>query len=169
MPFERRHRSLFETAVVIAVIGLLMAVAIERMLRLRVESERVAMAHVVASLQSALSLEATGQIVHRGVEALVDLRGENPMRFLSRPPENYLGELAGVDLTDVKKGSWYFDTSQQTLVYRARNPGHLETPVQDGERAAFQVELLYRDLNGDSRFTEGVDRVRGVQLVAVEP
>ncbi|WP_293174985.1 prepilin-type N-terminal cleavage/methylation domain-containing protein [Oceanithermus sp.] len=162
--------SLLELVVVVALIAILWFVAIDRMLQLRIDAERVAMLQVLGGLRSALGLEVAERVVRRGLASVTELQGANPMDLLAERPHNYLGELDGPDPAQVPPGSWYFDTRTRTLVYRVRYPEAFEGgPAEGPPRARFRVEVVWRDRDGDGRLDPRVDAVGGVRLAPVEP
>lgn len=162
--------SLLELVVVVALIAVLWFVAIDRLLRLRIDAERVAMLQVLGGLRSALGLEVAERVVRRGLASLVELQGANPMALLAETPHNYLGELDAPDPASVPPGSWYYDRRGRVLVYRVRHPGAFEGgPAEGPPRARFRVEVVWRDRDGDGRLDPGVDGIGGVRLAPVEP
>jgi len=162
--------SLLELVVVVALIAVLWFVAIDRMLRLRIDAERVAMLQVLGGLRSALGLEVAERVVRRGLASVTELQGANPMELLAERPHNYVGELDGPDPSRVPPGSWYFDRRTRMLVYRVRYPEAFEGgPPEGPPRARFRVEVLWRDRDGDGRLDPRADSVGGVRLAPVEP
>ncbi len=162
--------SLLELVVVVALIAVLWFVAIERILQLRIDAERVAMLQVLGGLRSALGLEVAERVVRRGLASVVELQGTNPMDLLAERPHNYLGELEAPDPAGIPPGSWYFDTRTRMLVYRVRYPEAFEGgPAEGPPRARFRVEVLWRDRDGDGRLDPRTDSVGGVRLAPVEP
>lgn len=162
--------SLLELVIVVALIAILWLVAIDRILRLRIDAERVAMLQVLGGLRSALGLEVAERVVRRGLASVVELQGSNPMALLAETPHNYAGELDAPDPASVPPGSWYYDRRSRLLVYRVRHPEAFEGgPAQGPPRARFRVEVVWRDRDGDGRLDPGVDGIGGVRLAPVEP
>lgn len=171
----RRHGgfTLLELVVVICIVALLTGFAARRLLALRVEAERAALGQVVGGLQAAVSLELLTRIARGrdGDRELAALAGSNPMSLLIEPPYNYVGELDGADpvrlAESVRPGRWYFDQRAAQLVYRARYPKRFESELPGTPRAAFRVEVLWDDRDGDGRFDPGVDGIGGARLARV--
>ena len=90
------------------------------------------------------------------------------MRRLSETPKNYVGELDAAGLPAVEGGQWYFDRREHTLVYRVSNVEYFKTTLPGPARARFAVRLDYDDANGNGRFDNGADALRGVRLEALE-
>lgn len=167
---ERRGFSLLELVIVIIIISLLTVVAIDRLLRLRFEAERVMVDSMLSGLRSALYIEFAGAAVRGRADAVAAAAaGSNPMKLLAERPDTYAGEYAAADPAAVAPGSWYFDTRDRTLVYVVRFPEQFSSPLPGPARARWRVEPDYDDVDGNGRFDPGRDSARGLRLVWVEP
>ena len=164
-----RGFSLLELVVVIVVVSLLLLVAIDRLLGLRFEAERVAMQSVVAAMRAGLHLEFAGAATRGRLDGVAAARGSNPMLRLSETPDNYAGEFYGPDPALFAPGTWYFDTRAHAIVYVVRFPEQFVTGLSGTPRARLAVEPDYDDLDRNGRFDPGRDPVRGLKLVPVEP
>lgn len=161
---RQRGMSLLELAVVIVVIGLLMAFAAERILRLTGDIERVNMQRVVGLSNTALAIEFAERITSPGGrDRLAELNGINPMTLMLRQPVQYVGVYAG-GAASAPKGRWYWRPLSRQLVYRVEHEQRFEG-ASGTNRVAFRSRLIYEDVNGDGRFTNGVDHPRGARLV----
>ena len=165
----RHGFTLLELVIAICIIGLLIAFALQRLLGLRVEAERVVMEEVLGALRAGVAMQAVSLIVQGRDGALARLHESNPMDSLAQLPSSYLGELDAADATRVAAGRWYFDRAERLLVYRVRHGEYFETELANPPRARFRVELAYQDRNADGRFDAGVDGFHGVRVQAVEP
>jgi general secretion pathway protein G len=163
-----RAFSLLELLIVIVVIGLLLAVAIERLLKVRFEAERAMVQSVLTALRSSLSIEFASAAVGGRMARLDTAAGSNPMPLLAEKPETYAGEFFGADPALFEPGTWYFDTRDRTLVYVVRFPERFVTPLSGPPRARVRVEPDYDDLDRNGRFDAGRDPVRGLKLVPAE-
>ncbi len=161
--------SLFELLVVIIIISILMVIAIQRLLALQVDAERVVMESVVGTLRSALGIKVAETYVRQGPAGLAVLESSNPMNLLAEVPANYLGELAStVDPTLLEPGNWYFDTGNRNLVYLVNNTGYFSGGLADPARARFTVRIVYSDKNGDGIYDASVDLIEGLRLAPLE-
>ncbi len=161
--------TLFELAVVVAIISILAVLAIDKIWALRMDAERAAVAQVVGSLRSALGIEVASRVVQNGVQTLPDLAGNNPMDLMAQSPPGYLGELENADPGSLAGGQWYFDPRGGALVYLVRFPGSFDTTLKAPPRLRFRIVLRYRDVDKSGRFDAGTDRVHGLDLIPVEP
>ncbi|HQU14561.1 MAG: hypothetical protein B7Z66_02850 [Chromatiales bacterium 21-64-14] len=165
-PRHQRGFTLLEMVVVVILIGLLLVIAIDRLIRLQAVAERVAMEQVLGGLRSALTLELAQRIVQGGTGDLDTLAHANPMDWLITPPVNYAGALNAPDPADVSGGQWYYNTRSRTLVYRVAHSGDFHTALPGAPRARFKVRLVYADNPGSGAHTADVV---GVRLAPVEP
>jgi general secretion pathway protein G len=164
-----RGFSLLELLVVIVIISVLFVVAIDRLLRLRFEAERVTVQSVIAALRSGLYIEFAAAAAGGRGPRTDAARGSNPMLRLAEKPEGYAGEFFGPDPALFAPGTWYFDTRDHALVYIVRFPEQFSTPLSGPPRLRLAVEPDFDDLDRDGRFDPGRDPVRGLRLVALEP
>jgi prepilin-type N-terminal cleavage/methylation domain-containing protein len=165
-----RGFSLLELLIVIVIVGVLGLLALDRLLRLRFEAERVMVESMLASLRSALYIEFAGAAVRGRTDAMAaEAAGGNPMKLLAERPDTYAGEYAAADPAAVAPGSWYFDTRERQLVYIVRFPEQFSSTLPGPARARWRVEPDYEDRDGNGRFEPGRDSARGLRLVAVEP
>jgi prepilin-type N-terminal cleavage/methylation domain-containing protein len=160
---RQRGFSLLELVVAIVLIGVLLGVAIERLLVMKGQAESRAMDEVIGNLRSAMTIRMAELIAKGRAEAITDLIGSNPMALLAQRPDYYLGELFGPDPAVLAPGSWYFDTRQGTLCYLVDSFEYFESALRP-PRACFSIQPSYDDANGNGRFDREVDILRGLRL-----
>jgi general secretion pathway protein G len=154
-----------EFAVAAAVVGLLVAALVERVLFYNEQAERVAVQQLVGTLRTALQVRAATVVAARGEGGLAVLAQENPIGFLSEKPGNYLGEYYSPNLEELPEGNWLFDRAEPSLVYLPR--GHKSFSFETLKFLKFKVKFVgLRDPNvtgGRSQATKGVilDQVSG--------
>ena len=85
--------SLFEFVVVICLIGILLAVAITRLLPYLDEAERVAVLTLEGQIRNTLVMAAAQRIARGQSASISALNGSNPMDLMLEVPGNYVGEL----------------------------------------------------------------------------
>jgi len=159
-----RGFSLLELVVVVAIISIFFVAIASRLWALQVDAERVAIEQTIGILDSAVGIKVATHIATGDIPGLRALDRSNPMNLLAKLPKNYLGEVdeAGADIED---GNWYFDTHSHYLVYLVRNKSYFISKLEAPARARFVLQLIY----DGSRTNPGIDRIAGLQLVAVEP
>lgn len=164
-----RGFSLLELLIVIVIVSVLVVIAVERLLALRFEAERVTVQSTIAAMRSGLYIEFAAAAA-AGQGARIDgAPGSNPMLRLAEKPEGYAGEFFGADPKLFEPGTWYFDTRERALVYVVRFPEQFVTPLPDPPRLRLAVVPDYDDLDRNGRFDPGREPVRGLKLVALEP
>ena len=161
-----RGFTLLEMVVVVILIGVLLTLAIDRLIRLQALAARVAMDQVLGGLRSALTLQLAQHIVQGRTADLGTLARANPTRWLVRPPGNYAGAFADPDPARIAGGRWYFNTKARWLVYRVAHAADFRTALPGPPRIRFKVRLVYADSAGNG-VRDG--EVVGVRLGPVEP
>lgn len=166
---SERGLSLLELLIVIVIISVLLVVAIDRLLALRLEAERATVQSVIGALRSALYIEFAAAAARGQMQRMDVARGSNPMLRLAEKPDAYAGEFFGADPDLFEPGTWYFDTRDRALVYLVRFPQEFVTPLSGPPRLRLAVEPDYDDVDRNGRFDPGRDPVRGLKLVPLEP
>ena len=131
--------TLLEMLLVITLLAVLFLVAIENLLPLAGEAERVAVEQNRVVVDTALRGEATERLLKKGRDAVRAMEGDNPIDYLARPPANYMGEYPSADPADIPPGYWYWDPDGQWLVYRVRHSRYFETELDGPARIRFRV------------------------------
>lgn len=167
--WRRDGFTLLELVLVITIIGVLVAVAVQRLLILRVEAERAAVEQVLGGLRAAVAIHTLSLITSGRDAELSDLSDSNPMEYLLEAPFNYRGEVAVGTGQQVEPGSWYFDPGERRLAYRPRYGRYLRHGAEAAEEIRFRVHLVFEDRDGDGSFDPDVDGVGGARVVAEEP
>lgn len=152
---------------VVAIIGVLLAVAVNRLLPYIDEAERIAVLTVEGQLRSSLVLEAARRIVRGQSASISELEGSNPIKLLLEPPKNYVGELRFDRGDEVPAGHWYFDQRSLQLVYRPGLSYGLRFREETPENPAFVVRVEFTDVDDDGTFDARRDELHGVRLVRV--
>lgn len=161
--------TLIEFAVIVVLVLAFIVIATFRIWELRVQAERVGIEQMVGTLKSALGIELATSVVRKGAqESLAGYHHCNPMAFLDNLPANYLGEFDTAPEEPVA-GAWYYNRGDATVVYRVRfSDDFLSDNPADPAVVRFQVQLDYRDLNGNGRFDPAADSAAALNLVALD-
>jgi len=161
--------SFLELIIVIVIIGLLLTVAVDKLLILKVEAERTSMETIIGNLRSAITLQVANHITKGTVSDLAQAQGKNPMDWLSTRPEGYIGVLNEPDPTDIEPYKWYFDSYNKELVYRVGNADYFESKLEGPARARFKLKLDYTDADSNGKYSPKIDEIHGLTLSNVEP
>ena len=156
--------SLFELVVVVLLVGVFMTFAIDRMLRLQIDAERVSVQQVIASLKSAVNLQAAEMVVNKGINSIKTLESTNPMNYLQELPYNYLGTKNDGQADDYPLASWYYDPVLSILVYKIKNTDYFDSSLPGTPRIRLKVEAIYQqDISHKKN-----NQVRGISLNNME-
>jgi prepilin-type N-terminal cleavage/methylation domain-containing protein len=117
LSIRRGGFTLLEISVVIAIMAILAAMFLKKMLFYQVQVERVAAQQVVVVLRSALHMQVVTLIAQGRQSELASLASQNPMDWLALKPENYNGEFYAPAAEFIVPGNWYFDRSDMKLIY----------------------------------------------------
>ncbi len=166
----RRARgfSLLELVIVVVLVSLLVTLAIDRLLVLKAQAERVAMEQVIGNIRSGLTIRLAELMARGNLNDAARLAGTNPMLLLAVRPDNYLGELFGPDPAALEPGHWYFDSRAGALCYLVESVEYFESALVP-PRARFKINLVYEDRNRNGRYDAESDALRGMQLAPMEP
>lgn len=112
-----RGFTLFELAVSITIITVLIGVLLQRMQLVQQQAEMVKVEQTIGILRSALALKTARMQAGQERDNIANMANMNPMMLLQSPPQNYLGELFAPEQKDLTPGNWYFDKKEKMLVY----------------------------------------------------
>ncbi|WP_300749782.1 type II secretion system protein [Janthinobacterium sp.] len=144
---RQRGFTLFELAVTVSVLGLLATVLLSRLAYYQEQAQRAAVAQMLGVLRTSVRVQAL-QLYLQGKQAqLTALQRQNPLDWLEQRPPNDLGELLAPDVKKLPSGNWFFDRSDQKLVFLLRT-GNIFSPVRV-DVMKFKVLLPNSDANPD--------------------
>jgi prepilin-type N-terminal cleavage/methylation domain-containing protein len=166
--FTRRERAftLLELVVVIVIIGILLVVAITRLLPYLDEAERVGVLSLESQLKNSLVMEAAQRIVRGESASISELEGSNPMALLLEAPKSYVGERRSGD-GGTPERSWYFDLGEHRLVYKTGTPYAFSARDDILDDPQFEVRVIFEDRDADGVFNAGKDELYGVRLLRI--
>lgn len=159
-----RGFSLLELVAVIVIIGILLAVAISRLLPYIDEAERIGVVTLESQIKGTLTLSAAKRIAGGKAASILDLDGSNPMHLMLEAPQNYVGERQSNESESVPRRNWYFDVNTRRLVYHKGRPFNSIGDRGSMDNPEFEVRVAYEDRDGDGSFQPGTDELYGVRL-----
>lgn len=158
--------SMLELTVVVIIIGVLIAVAISRLLPYLDEAERVAVLTVESQLKNSLVMEAAQRIARGQSASIAELEHINPMELLLEPPATYAGVYPGSD-TDLPARHWYFDSDSNRLVYKTGKPYAPSVRDHTFDDPQFAVRAIFEDRDADGIFNPQNDELYGIRLLRI--
>lgn len=159
--------TLLEMVIVIAMIGYLGTIVLDRLWKYRIYAEEASITATVGNIRSALGLEVAKLAVRGQARKIALLQNTNPLLLLAQKPHNYLGEFKNINSVN-ETGVWYFDTTGSSLNYIVSYPKNFKTNVKGIKRTRHQLKVIFTDNNKNNRFDRGIDEVNGLDLVAKE-
>jgi prepilin-type N-terminal cleavage/methylation domain-containing protein len=141
-----RGFSLFELAVSLIILAVLVSVLLVRTLQYRDDAERQSVQRTVNVLRTALETRlAKGGAILRPA-SLAHILEENPFDWLDQKPVNYLGEYYSPELEQMPVGNWVFDRRDKTLVYLLSS--HRNFSFSTSKFLKFKVEFAQAQMTG---------------------
>ncbi len=160
-----RGYTFLELLIVIVIISILIAVALNRYTRLLVDVERTSMQHDLGVMRSAVGLQVAEHFLTGNMEGLQLLVNSNPMDLLAEKPKNYLGVISHREPGEIETGSWYFDSDINALVYLVINQRYFESELKPA-RARFKIYPAYSE---KKQGTGKKTYLSGLALKPIEP
>lgn len=139
-----RGYTFLELLIVIVIISILIAVALDRYSKLLVDVERTSMQHDLGVMRSAVGMQVAEHFLAGNMAGLQQLVDSNPMDLLAEKPKNYLGPISHREPDEIEKGNWYYDTDNNTLIYLVINQRFFETELKPA-RARFKIYPVYSE------------------------
>lgn len=131
---------MLEFAVAVAVIGILIALLLQRLWYYQDEAEQRAVQMTVAAVRTALEIKVVESKLPGRNHDLTFLAEENPFNLLKDKPVNYVGELFHPDDSDIGDGNWCFDRGDKSLIYLLNNRNSFVDA--QSKRLKFKVKLF---------------------------
>lgn len=184
-----RQLSRLELVITVIILGLVLTVLMQKMLKLFAAAEYSLLTTTVVNINTAIQYRAAWYLLNGDYNGIAAMQQMNPFGMSAiapdkpqtataagmpaqmlagimdvRAPANYLGELAGIDAASIDGGSWYFNLDDRTLVYRVDNIAYFDGSLPGPARVGFSVEIDFEDLNSNNRFEPLLDEYRGIRL-----
>jgi len=181
-----RNLTRLELVVSLMVILVFFGVFLRQSLVVVAMAERTALNTTIANINSSLSVAAAKCLLLNDAQCLAAMQGMNPMgsltyaeaellylrnkvdifedKFKMTPPPNYVGVRFKPDPDELDAGFWYFDLSDNTLVYTVKNDEFFFSDIPGKPRVKFRVDLEYNDNNGNDKFDLQADEFTAVKL-----
>ena len=112
-----RQRNYLQSALYVAIVGVLAAVLLERLLTYAEVAEKAAMEATVSRLHAALYAKLAYLALRGEYQAIEALSDQSPFVTADVRSSNYLGEFDGVPPEGAEAGKWLYDRVRRELVY----------------------------------------------------
>ena len=133
-----------ELLIVIAIISILIAVALDRYSKLLVDVERTSMEHDLGVMRSAIGLQMAEHFLTDNMDGLKLLVNSNPMDLLAEQPKNYVGAVSHRDTAEIEDGNWYYDSDINALIYLVINDRYFISEIKPAQ-ARFKIYPVYSE------------------------
>jgi len=143
--YGRRRLTRLEAVLFAAVVGVFIAVLLDRLYDYFELAERASVEVTLASLQSGLNVRLAQDLMTGRARDLGRWRRKNPFTITRTTPVNYLGEIAQPRLDEVDPPAWLFDPGAAELVYVPRHARSLRTADGSG---VLRFRLVPRQAQG---------------------
>ena len=191
--WANRQLSRLELIIAVIILSVVLGMFMQYSIKVFAHAERSLLTSTVVNINTALQYHVAGHVL-RGDYGIIDklqdinpftLVGGNPLwldpgsvspvpeeivagMLTVRVPANYLGELDSPDPAGIEGGHWYFDTADNTLVYRVNNPEYFSSSLSGPPRISFSVNVEYEDRNSNARFDPFIDEYKSIGLKATD-
>ena len=158
-----RGFTLVELVVVISVVAILAATALDRLFWYQGQAEKAAMEYTASMVKSGLWMSAASLMMADREADIPALAECNPMNLLAQKPENYLGEMDGSKAGTLEGGNWFYDPPKRQIVYVVGQRRNFTPGVPGDFTVRYGMKVLY----GEMESTPGkqVKYVAGITLV----
>jgi prepilin-type N-terminal cleavage/methylation domain-containing protein len=160
-----RGFSLVELVVVLVIVSIVSAILLDRVKFYQEQAEKATMEATAAAIQAGLHLRLAGYLASGQERDVQRLATENPIDWLARKPESYAGALDRIAARELPGGTWYFDPTDRTVVYRIRYGRTFVADADGVKEVRFRANVDYGRLETGSNLM-GIKRL---EFVPVHP
>ncbi len=161
-----RQRNNLQSALYVAIAGVLAAVLLERLLTYAEVAEKAAMEATVSRLRTALYAKVAYLALRGEYQAIESLSEQSPFATGDMKSSNYLGAFDGVPAGGGEGGKWFYDRVRHELVY-VPNLTRYFSGV-DGEQSPGLIRYRVEVLKASKYAYTGV-AIRSVNAVRWDP
>lgn len=133
-----RGFTLVELVVVLALVGILGAAAVERLFYYQERAEKLAMQANLEAFKTGLRIQVAEMLASNRGDRIPTLESVNPIAWMEEPPPGWVGAYRA----PMKPGSWSYASETRELVYAPINSRYLITAGPDKD-LRFKVTLKY--------------------------
>lgn len=156
--------SKLEAMVAVLLVSILGGVLLDRLLLYQEMGEKTAMETTVINLRTGLRLSIAELMLNDRMQDIGVLAEMNPVKWLDKPPPNYIGEMDNPKADAIPPGNWYYDRGSRQLVYKPNHSRLLKIDADQEKLIRFQVVARMQSGNGHAP-----PAVQGVALSLLSP
>lgn len=155
--------TLVELIVVISVVAILAATALDRLFWYQGQAEKAAMEYTATMIKSSLWMSAADLMMANRTSDIPALAEQNPINLLAQKPENYLGEIDASKAESLQGGNWFYDVYKHQVVYVVGQRRSF-TPAAPGDfTVRYGMKVIYGEIELAS--DKKVSYIAGISLV----
>ncbi len=139
----KKHFEFLISIIVISLVSLVFFVWVER---LAMDVEKSKIQYTLSNMRSAIKIYELTTVVTGDSVGLLQQHHANPVALMGVPPALYVGEFS--DARQIKKGTWYFDSIQNEIVYLVK---YLDSNPNRADQLRFQLKYKKSLVNGLGR------------------
>jgi len=117
--------SWLEFSVVAAVLAAIVGSLLTALLYYEELAEAAVVQLTVRNIRSGLRYQIADRLVQGRTSEMAQLLRENPVAWLERPPDGYVGTVRAADAESLPQGSWFFDVERDEVGYVPRHSVYL--------------------------------------------
>ena len=114
----------------------------------------------VQNIRSGLRYQVADRLVQGRTSELAQLLEANPVTWLERPPEGYVGNVRTTDVRALQPGSWFYDVDLDEVGYLPRHSAYLSVAAGGAAILRWKARALRLRTQGE---------VEGLMLVSLTP
>ncbi len=156
--------TLFELLGIILLVSVLSLLLYDRFLAYQALAEKTSMEMTVINMRSGLRWQVGELMIEGKADKMAGLLNENPIKWLTAPPPNYIGAFQNPEQHAIPGNAWYFDTRRHELIYKLGRNGIFTSDPVHAEALRFKVTAV---MAPSAIGTGAVAKVQGVTLTRV--
>ena len=145
--------SLLELSMVAVVLAVVFGVFLERLTFYQEAAEQARFESELQIFKTGLQFRMAELIAKNREKEARQLEGENPVRWLERPPASFAGEYPDRP----QPGNWYYDSLARELVYVVNQSRFLKTKdTRQPQQLRFRVQISYQPIDAPGGRVSGI-------------
>lgn len=158
-----RGFTLIELVIVISIVAILSATALDKLFWYQSQAEKAAMEYTATMIKSGLWMSVAGMMMDNRTTEIPSLMEHNPINLLAQKPDNYLGEIKNADASTLASGNWFYDINHHQVVYIVAHRRNF-IPDKPGDfTIRYGMKMIYSEIESTPKHKASY--VAGIALV----